>query len=57
MPKVKIEVEMSERLLHAYEHEAEETHKTVEQLVECTVNGMIREMERERESDDHPIWV
>jgi hypothetical protein len=53
--KVKIEVEISDRLYHAYEQEAERTGDTVEHLVEGTVDALIREMERE--SDDHPIWI
>ncbi len=55
MQKVRIEVEISDRLYHAYEVEAERTGDSVEHLVEITVDALIREMERE--SDDHPIWA
>jgi len=47
MPKVKIQVELSEHLFHAYECESKRCGKTLEELVEKLVNGLVREMERE----------
>jgi hypothetical protein len=47
VPKVKIEVDLSEHLLHAYACEAERRGKKVEELVEKLVNELVREMERE----------
>lgn len=55
MSKVKIEVELSDRLFHAYQREAERTGKKVEKLVEKMVNTLILEMERE--PDDPPYWA
>ncbi len=55
MPKVTIEAELSERLLRAYQQEAERKGLKVEELIEKTVNNLIAEMERD--IDDHPIWV
>ncbi len=54
MSRVKVEVELSDRLFHAYELEAERTGKEVEKLVEKLVNTLIREMERE--PDGPPSW-
>ena len=53
--KVEIEVEMSDRLFHAYEREAERTGKEVDQLIERLVNDLILEMERD--AHDPPRWV
>ena len=47
MHKLKIEVELSEHLFHAYECEAARRGKTIEVLVEKLVNGLIRDMEKE----------
>ena len=55
MAKVKIEVELSDRLYHAYEREAERTGKKLEALIERMVNQLIDEMEHE--SNDPPIWA
>lgn len=55
MPKVKIEVELSEHLFHAYESESKRCGKRLEELVEKLVNGLVREMERE--VDDPPIFL
>lgn len=47
MPKVKIQVDLSEHLMHAYECEAVRRGKKLEELVEKLVNELVREMERE----------
>ena len=47
MPKVMIEVELSEHLMHAYECEAKRRCKKVEELVAKLVNELVREMERD----------
>jgi len=47
MPKLKIDVELSEHLMHAYECEATRRGTTVEALVETLVNWLIRDMEKE----------
>jgi hypothetical protein len=53
MPKLKIQVEMSEHLFHAYRCEAERCDKRMEDLVAKLVNDLLREMEREL--DDPPV--
>lgn len=55
MPKVKIEVELSEHLYHAYECESKRCEKRLEELVEKLVNGLVREMERE--ANDPPVYL
>jgi hypothetical protein len=55
MPKVKIQVELSEHLFHAYEREARRRGARIEELVERLVNGLVREMEREVE--DTPLFL
>ena len=52
---MKIEVEMSDRLFHAYECEAERTGKKLEELIEKMVNALIDDMEHDL--DDHPLWA
>lgn len=47
MPKLKIEVELSEHLYHAYECEALRREARIEALVEKLVSELLREMERE----------
>jgi hypothetical protein len=47
VPKLTIEVELSDHLLHAYQREAERRGKKVEELVEKLVTELVREMERE----------
>lgn len=47
MPKLTIQVELSEHLMHAYECEAKRRGRKVEELVERLVNELVREMERE----------
>jgi hypothetical protein len=55
MPKVKIDVELSEHLFHAYTCESKRCGKRLEELVEKLVNGLVREMERE--VDDPPVYL
>lgn len=55
MPKLKIEVELSEHLLHAYECEAARSGKRLSELVEKLVNQLVREMERE--TNDPPVFL
>jgi hypothetical protein len=47
VPKVTIQVSLSEHLMHAYECEAKRRGKRIEELVEKLVNELVREMERE----------
>ena len=47
VPKLTIQVNLSEHLMHAYECEAKRRGKKVEDLVEKLVNELVREMERE----------
>lgn len=47
MPKLNIEIELSEHLFHAYECEATRRGKRIEELVEKLVNGLVRDMEKE----------
>jgi len=47
VPKLTIEVDLSDHLLHAYQREAERRGKKVEELVEKLVTELVREMERE----------
>lgn len=47
MPKLTIQVNLSEHLMHAYECEAKRRGSKVEELVEKLVNELVREMERE----------
>ena len=55
MPKLKIQVELSEHLFHAYECEAKRCGKKIEELVEKLVNGLVRDMERE--VNDPPTFL
>ncbi len=55
MPKVKVEAELSDEFYRAYENEARRQGVKVEQLVEQTVNCLLKELEREEE--DHPITM
>jgi len=55
MSKVKVEVELSDRLFHAYEREAERTGEEVEKLIAKLVNTLIMEMEQEPK--DPPVWA
>lgn len=56
MRKIRICVDLPEDHYHAFEEEARRRGVTVESLVEQTVNGLVRELERDaREGTDHPI--
>jgi len=55
MPKIKIEVELSDTFFRAYEAEARRQGVKVEALVEQTANCLLKELEREEE--DHEITV
>jgi len=55
MPKIKIEVELSNTFFRAYEAEARRQGVKIEVLVEQTVNCLLKELEREEE--DHEITV
>ena len=55
MPKLKIQVELSEHLFHAYECEAKRCGKKIEELVEKLVNGLVRDMERD--VNDPPVFM
>jgi hypothetical protein len=47
VPKLTIQVDLSDHLLHAYEREAQRRGKKVEELVEKLVTELVREMERD----------
>ena len=55
MPKLTIEVELSEHLYLAYQHEADRTTKKIEDLVAILVNALVKEMERE--ISDPPVLI
>lgn len=56
MKKVHVWAELSEESFRAYDGEARRRGVKVEQLVEQTVNELLRELEsEEREGTDHPI--
>ena len=56
MQKVHICVDMSEESLRAFEAEARREGVTAQSLIERTVNGLLRDMEKEEEEGtDHPI--
>jgi hypothetical protein len=55
MPKLTIEVELSEHLYLAYQHEADRTKKKMEDLVAILVDALIKEMERE--ACDPPVLI
>lgn len=56
MRKVRICVDLAEEHYRAFEDEARRRGVTVESLVEQTVQGLVRELEREdQEGTDHPI--
>lgn len=55
MPKLRIDVEISEEHLRAYEGEAEREGVSVEKLVEKTVNVLLRELEEEEKDGDCPM--
>ncbi|MEK6612778.1 MAG: hypothetical protein AABZ29_08330 [Gemmatimonadota bacterium] len=55
MPKIRIEAEISEEHLRAYEDEARREGVSVETLVEKTVNVLLRELEQEENDGDCPM--
>jgi hypothetical protein len=56
MSKVTICIELTEEALRSYEAEARREGVPLKDLLERTVNGLLREMERdEEEGTDHPI--
>ncbi len=55
MPKIRIEAELSEEHLRAYQHEAERQGVKVERLVEQTVNVLLQELENEERDGQCPM--
>ena len=55
MPKIRIEAEISEDHLRAYEDEARREGVPVEKLVEKTVNVLLQELEQEEDDGDCPM--
>ncbi len=51
VPRVNVWAEVSERHFHAYEAEARRRGVPVENLVQLTVNSLLRELERDEEED------
>jgi hypothetical protein len=54
MRKVQVWAEISDEHFRAYEKEAERRQVTVEELIEQTVNCLLRELEREEEDGCGP---
>lgn len=54
MRKVQVWAELSDEHFHAYECEAQRRGVTVEELVEQTVNCLLRELEEEEEEGCGP---
>ncbi len=54
MRKVRVWAEVSDDHYHAYEAEARRRGVTIEELVEQTVNCLLRELEREEEDCSGP---
>ncbi|OGF22272.1 MAG: hypothetical protein A2V63_11710 [Candidatus Eisenbacteria bacterium RBG_19FT_COMBO_70_11] len=56
MAQVHICIELSEESLRSFDAEARREKVTLQSLLERTVNGLLRDMEREEEEGtDHPI--
>ena len=56
MTRVQICIELAEAVYRAYEREAERRGVKVEELVEQTVNTLLKEVARdEEEGTDHPV--
>ena len=55
MPKIRVEAEISDEHLRAYEGEARREGVPVEKLVEKTVNVLLKELEREETDGDFPM--
>ena len=49
MPSLRIAVEVSDDFFHRYEEEARREGVKIEQLLEQTVNTLLKELEREEE--------
>jgi len=55
MPKVRVEAELSEEHLKAYQDEAKRQGVPVELLVQQTVNVLLRELEQEESDGGCPM--
>ena len=55
MPKIRIEAEISEEHLRAYEGEAQRQGVPVEKLVEKTVNVLLQELEQDEKDGGCPM--
>ena len=56
MSQVHICIELTETALRSFEAEARREGLTLQAVLERTVNGLLRDMEREEEAGtDHPI--
>jgi hypothetical protein len=55
MPRIRIEAELSEEHLRAYEGEAQRQGVRVETLIEQTVNALLQELEAEERDGDCPM--
>jgi hypothetical protein len=55
MPKVRIEAELSEEHLRAYQEEAKRQGVAVELLVQQTVNVLLQELEQEESDGGCPM--
>jgi hypothetical protein len=56
MRKVQVWAELTDQHFHAYECEARRQGVPLENLVQQTVNALLRELEREEEEDrDHEL--
>lgn len=51
MPRLQVWAELSEQAYHAYEGEAQRQGVTVEELVQRTVNCLLKELERDERED------
>jgi len=51
VPRLQVWAEVSEQAYHAYEGEAQRQGVTVEELVQRTVNCLLRELERDERED------
>jgi hypothetical protein len=58
MPKVRVEVELTEEHYRSFVAEAERRGVTVQSLVQQMTQELVRELEQEeREGTDHPIEI
>lgn len=55
MPKIRIEAELSEENLRAYQGEARRQGVPVETLVQQTVNVLLKELEQEERDGECPM--